>query len=185
MTAATPPPVPGAPSTGRVVVGVDGSEGSLGAVKWAVEEARARGCPVHAVIGWSYHPTWSYSTVGNMYPAPSAVLPSSWDPIMSDPPPPEHETEVDAEAAVRNAADATVTRVLEEDEEAGRTPVKVTTEAVEGHPAQVLLHAVTPADVLVVGSRGHGGVTGALLGSVTQHVVNHARCPVVVIPHGR
>lgn len=185
MSDATPPPAPGASSAGRVVVGVDGSEGSLGAVRWAVEEARARGCPVHAVIGWSYHPTWGYSTVGNMYPAPSAVLPSAWEPIMSDPPPPEHETEADAEAAVRNAADATVTTVLEEDEQAGRAPVKVTTDAVEGHAAQVLLDAVTPADVLVVGSRGHGGVTGALLGSVTQHVVNHARCPVVVVPHGR
>ncbi len=51
----------------------------------------------------------------------------------------------------------------------------------EGHPAGVLLGSVGPADMLVVGSRGHGGFTGMLLGSVSQHVVAHAPCPVVVV----
>ena len=51
----------------------------------------------------------------------------------------------------------------------------------EGHPAGVLLAQVEGADMLVVGSRGHGGFTGMLLGSVSQHVVAHAPCPVVVV----
>ena len=52
---------------------------------------------------------------------------------------------------------------------------------VEGNPAQVLLDASDGADLLVVGSRGHGGFAEALLGSVSQHCVHHAHCPVVVI----
>ena len=52
---------------------------------------------------------------------------------------------------------------------------------VEGHPAWVLLNASDGADLLVVGSRGHGGFTGMLLGSVSQHAVAHAHCPVLVV----
>ena len=52
---------------------------------------------------------------------------------------------------------------------------------VEGHPVPVLLAAATGADLLVMGSRGHGGFTGLLLGSVSEHVVGHASCPVVVV----
>lgn len=64
----------------------------------------------------------------------------------------------------------------------GQTPSVEVRESVEvGHPAQVLLNASRDAQLLVVGSRGHGGVTGALLGSVSQHCANHARCPVVII----
>jgi nucleotide-binding universal stress UspA family protein len=59
--------------------------------------------------------------------------------------------------------------------------VPVLARAVEGNAAQVLLDASDGADLLVVGSRGHGGFTEALLGSVSQHCVHHARCPVVVI----
>ena len=51
----------------------------------------------------------------------------------------------------------------------------------EGHPAGVLLGSVETDDLLVVGSRGHGGFTGMLLGSVSQHVVAHSPCPVVVV----
>ena len=51
----------------------------------------------------------------------------------------------------------------------------------EGNAAQVLLDASDGAELLVVGSRGHGGFTEALLGSVGQHCVQHANCPVVVI----
>ena len=52
-----------------------------------------------------------------------------------------------------------------------------------GHPARALLDLAqeTGADLIAVGSRGHGGFTEALLGSVSQHVVHHARCPVVVV----
>ena len=50
-----------------------------------------------------------------------------------------------------------------------------------GYPARVLLDAAADADMLVVGSRGRGGMVGMLLGSVSQHVVTHARCPVVIV----
>ncbi len=60
----------------------------------------------------------------------------------------------------------------------------VTTHVVQGHPASVLVEVTKPSDVLVVGSHGHGGFVGALLGSVSQYVVAHAPCPVVVVRHG-
>jgi nucleotide-binding universal stress UspA family protein len=59
--------------------------------------------------------------------------------------------------------------------------VPVTGQAVEGSPARVLLDAARGAQLLVVGSRGLGGFTEAPLGSVSQHCVDHAPCPVVII----
>ena len=63
----------------------------------------------------------------------------------------------------------------------GAAPVKVTYKVVEGNAAQALLDESAGADLLVVGSRGHGGFVEALLGSTGQHCVHHAACPVVVI----
>ncbi len=60
-------------------------------------------------------------------------------------------------------------------------PVTIHAQVIEGHPAAVLLQAADGADLLVLGCRGHGGFTGALLGSVSQHCVQHATCPVVII----
>ena len=59
--------------------------------------------------------------------------------------------------------------------------VLIRSSVAEGHPAEVLVRAARGADMLVVGSRGHGGFTEAVLGSVSQHCVHHAPCPVLVI----
>jgi nucleotide-binding universal stress UspA family protein len=59
--------------------------------------------------------------------------------------------------------------------------VEIRSQVLEGNPAQVLLDESAGADLLVVGNRGHGGFAGALLGSVGQHCVHHATCPVVVV----
>ncbi|MET0765943.1 MAG: universal stress protein [Blastococcus sp.] len=55
----------------------------------------------------------------------------------------------------------------------------------QGHPAKVLMDAARNADLLVVGSRGHGGFASLLLGSVSQHVIAQATCPVVVVHEHR
>ena len=60
--------------------------------------------------------------------------------------------------------------------------VKVSSTVREGNAAEVLIDAAEGADLLMVGSRGHGGFAEALLGSVSQHCVHHARWPVVIIP---
>ena len=65
----------------------------------------------------------------------------------------------------------------------GEGEVHVTRTMMEGHPARVLTEMSANADLLVVGSRGHGGFAGMLLGSVSGHVSAHAHCPVVVVRH--
>jgi nucleotide-binding universal stress UspA family protein len=64
-------------------------------------------------------------------------------------------------------------------------PVTVRARVAQGHPAFVLIRLARGADLLVLGSRGHGGFVGALLGSISQHCVQHAPCPVVIIPDAR
>jgi nucleotide-binding universal stress UspA family protein len=62
-------------------------------------------------------------------------------------------------------------------------PVDVESVVVQGHPAKILVDASVGAQLLVVGSRGHGGFAGLLLGSVSEYVIAHASCPVLVIRH--
>lgn len=87
---------------------------------------------------------------------------------------------LDEEAAMRECR-----RVLSETV-AGRTAthpqVELHHEVVRGHPVQVLTEASEHALGLVVGTRGHGGFTGMLLGSVSQGALHHARCPVITVP---
>ena len=134
----------------RIVVGVDGSEHAVRALRWAVEDARRRGAGlsvVHAV------------------PFPFNLA----DPILI-PPPPEH----DLQLAGLQVIDEALADVEVDDLDVQRT-------AVIGQAASVLCDAATGAELLVLGSRGLGGFKGLLVGSVTQQVVAHAPCPVVVV----
>ncbi|MER7667546.1 universal stress protein [Kitasatospora sp. NPDC096128] len=84
----------------------------------------------------------------------------------------------DLPGIARKILDDSVTEAIGSD-----APVEIRTRVQEGGAAACLLDAARGADLLVVGSRGHGGFAGALLGSVGQHCVQHAPCPVVVVRH--
>ncbi|MEH1015480.1 universal stress protein [Micromonospora sp. CPCC 206060] len=86
--------------------------------------------------------------------------------------------DVDFEGGAR----ATLTEAVD-DALGGDRTIDVDQVVVAGNAAQVLIDAAKDAVLLVVGSRGHGGFTGALLGSISQHCTQHATCPVVVIRH--
>ena len=138
----------------RIVAGVDGSASSLTAMRWAVRQAELTGAAVDAVIAWHY---------------PVAAAGYGWAPTGMD------QTYDFKEIAEKLLADALSNAVDP------ASDVSVRSFVVEGVPAQVLVDAAAGADLLVVGSRGHGGLAEALLGSVSQHCVQHAKCPVVVI----
>jgi nucleotide-binding universal stress UspA family protein len=136
---------------GGMVVGVDGSPGSLAALRWAKREGYVRGRRVHAVTAWEFPVESTFgdmATVGDFHPVIAAE-----------------------EILLAALADAGVTG----DDET------VTTAPVEGHPAEVLMKKAEGAELLVVGSRGYGRIFGALLGSFSQYVAARAPCPVVVI----
>ena len=61
----------------------------------------------------------------------------------------------------------------------------ITTRAIKGHPGQALLDAAKEADLLVVGTRGHGGFAGLLLGSTSTYLAHHTPCPLVIVPTPR
>jgi nucleotide-binding universal stress UspA family protein len=138
----------------RIVAGVDGSLSSMSALRWAIRQAGLTGAAVDAVIAWHY---------------PVAVGGYGWAPTGM-------EGGFDfKENAEKTLADA-ISSVVDPCSNVG-----LRARVVEGNPAQVLLDASDDADLLVVGSRGHGGFTEALLGSVSQHCVHHAHCPVTVV----
>ncbi|MGH9048543.1 MAG: universal stress protein [Acidimicrobiia bacterium] len=135
--------------TGEVVtVGVDASEGSVRALRWALREARLRGARLRAVLAWSY------------LDQPKG----SFDPAYG-------------EDDARGQLDEALALVA-----GGADDVEIDPVLVNDLPARALLAAARDADLLVVGSRGLGGFKGLLLGSVSQQVVQHAPCPVVVVP---
>ena len=138
----------------RIVVGVDGSASSLAALRWAVHQAELTGGTVDAVVAWQMP-----ATMTGFGFAPVAVADGS-----------------EMEQTAQRVLDHAVSKVTSP--EGGPAVRRL---AVQGFPAPVLLGASARADLLVLGSRGHGGFSGALLGSVSQHCVRHARCPVVII----
>lgn len=146
---------------GRVVVGVDGSEHAAAALRWAAEEARLRGAPLVVVHAWSYMPPVPVAEPG-MVPMPAIGMPESLD----------AQRDV-AGTALESAVDDLLPEGLQ-----------VEQLLVEGAPADVLCETVDEDDLLVVGTRGHGDIASAFLGSVSHDVVRHAACPVVIV-HAR
>ncbi|MGI5413590.1 universal stress protein [Streptomyces chartreusis] len=142
---------------GRIVVGVDGSDSSKQALRWAVRQAELTGAAVEAVTAWD---------IPQFHGSLAWLPPSSSD-------------EGALEARARQQLEDAVEEAL-----GSRPPVEVRTVARYGTPASVLLNAAREASLLVVGSRGLGGFAGLLLGSVAQHCVQHAACPVVVFREG-
>jgi nucleotide-binding universal stress UspA family protein len=136
----------------RIVVGVDSSPGSRTALRWALTQAGLTGASVHAVTAWQ-----------------SPVVYDGWVPV------PDRFAII---AGAEKVLAGTVAEVVGTQDES----VDVHTAVAEGPAAQVLLAAAKGAELLVVGSRGRGAFTGMLLGSVSQHCVQHAPCAVVVIP---
>ncbi|MED7955066.1 universal stress protein [Streptomyces sp. BE303] len=82
---------------------------------------------------------------------------------------------------IEEAARLALADVVKREAEAIRPPVPIRQRTEYGHPADILLEASRRARLLVVGTRGLGGFTGTLLGSVSRHCVEHAHCPVVVV----
>ena len=138
-----------------IVVGVDHSPGAKAALVFANEEARLRGATLRAVHAWQY------GYIG--YTGPEGRVP----PIGGD----IDELHTAAVAAL----EASVREALPE------TDVEIKLHAIQGAPAGVLVEESRDADLLVVGSRGHGGFMGLLLGSVGQQCAHHAKCPVVIV----
>ncbi|MEU0679942.1 universal stress protein [Streptomyces albogriseolus] len=135
----------------RIVVGVDGSDYSTRALRWAAQEARLRGARLEVIHAWQI---------------PSVGLPGV------SPPYPDEMFEPAARAVVDHAV---------ADLGAGPEKAGIDKRAVKGHPPAVLIEASEGAALVVVGSHGHGRIAGTLLGSVSQRVAHHARCPVVIV----
>lgn len=137
---------------GRIVVGVDGSDNAAAALDWAIAEAAVRGEGTTVEV------------VLGWYLPLNAEMAAALEP------------DSELERAHRVELDDIVAKAR-----ANHPDVAIEGRLVRGAPARGLLEAAEGADLVVVGRRGHGGFVGLLLGSVSQQVVWHAPCPVVVI----
>jgi nucleotide-binding universal stress UspA family protein len=135
----------------QVVVGIDGSPSSLGALEWAARQADITGATLLVVAVWD----WPRSYGGLVLMPDNSV----YDPA----------------ADAQRLLDQAVSEIQQT-----HNTLTVTTRVVQGHPALVLVEASSGAGVLAVGSRGHGEFVGMLLGSVSEYCVSHAHCPVLV-----
>ena len=144
---------------GDVVVGVDGSQTSQRAVEFAFAEAALRKTGLTAVHAWTL--PWLRSTLSIRHEVVNVTRP-----------------------ALQQEAAAVLSESLAEIRQK-HPGVPVVEQAVEERPAVALVEASHDAPLLVVGSRGRGGISGLLLGSVSHAVLHRAHCPVAVIrrPH--
>jgi nucleotide-binding universal stress UspA family protein len=138
-----------------IVVGVDHSPGAKAALVFAEEEARLRGASLRAVHAWQYGYIGYTGFEGG-----APLLGADID---------------DLRTAAEAALEASVREALPDSD------VEIERRAIQGAPARVLVDESRDADLLVVGSRGHGGFAQLLLGSVSQQCAHHSECPVVIV----
>jgi nucleotide-binding universal stress UspA family protein len=144
------------PDAGRVVVGIDGSELSVGAVRLAFEAAATRRVGLTILHAWA----------APDFDAPGTAVPTE---LVLE------EVEQDELRAMAE----TVAGLREE-----HPDVEVEQRLVHGKASRVLIDASRGADLMVVGSRGRGGFASLLMGSVSHAVLHHAHCPVLVVRPG-
>ena len=142
---------------GLIVVGVDSSEGGKAALRFALEEARLRQATLRVVHTWQFGYI-GVSGIEGFAPVVGADL-------------------GDLRRTAEIALDAVMHEVVP-----SSGGIAIERRVSEGAPATVLVDESRQADLLVVGSRGHGGFAGLLLGSVSQQCAHHAACPVVIVP---
>jgi len=142
--------------TGRVVVGVDGSDSSLAAALWAVAEARRCASSLAVVCVWE-----------------GVTRTPSYAPF-------EMVSVIEPKQAAQAALDEVVRRVRSSPEAAG---VSIEPLLLEGVAGPALVDESEGADLLVVGSHGRGAVSRVVLGSVSSYCVHHAHCSTVVVPY--
>lgn len=135
-----------------IVVGVDGSDGSGKALRWALREARLRNAAVRVVYAWAYPEVSTYHEAVHALRIPFGE---------------------EAAALLDHAVEA-----VAPDAEG----IKIEKVVVENQAAPALVETARDASLLVVGSRGLGGFSGLLLGSVSQQCAHHAPCPLVIVP---
>jgi nucleotide-binding universal stress UspA family protein len=138
-----------------IIVGVDGSGHSQRALEWAIKEAAMRHAPLIVV---------SVHQAVKGYYGHASTFPD--DQVLTE--------------RIRDSAQAETDKALAALD--GPRPESVTVRAVHGFPAEELISAGQGADLIVLGSRGAGGFTRLMLGSVAGQVTQHASCPVTIIP---
>ncbi|HXT43563.1 MAG TPA: universal stress protein [Pseudonocardiaceae bacterium] len=140
-----------------IVVGIDGSQSAQDALRFAVHEATIRGVGLRVVTAW-HIPMITYGGAG--------LVP-----------------DIDPTGFVKNASAVVETALAALGEQANDVEIERVVRM--GQPAQVFVEQARDAALLVVGSRGHGGFAGLLLGSVSHQCALHASCPVVIVrqPH--
>jgi nucleotide-binding universal stress UspA family protein len=138
---------------GFIVVGVDGSPGARAALEFAISEAKLRSAQLLVVAAWDWLSFTHLAVPG---------LP------------------IDQGEFERNAKSMLEATAAEFEDRLAGLEVELAVE--HGKPAEVLVAKAKGAELLVVGSRGQGGFTGLVLGSVSHQSSHHASCPVVIVP---